>query len=249
VSFVRTEDRGAVAVVTLDRPPANALNVQVFKELSQALQERSDTGSVVIASALPTIFSAGWDLPTVLELDRDSMSEFLERFCDLIRQLFVFGPPLVAALPGHTIAGGLILAAGADERLAADGKGQLGLSEVAMGVPVPRCCLALFDHVIGPRQIERLAATGENVSVSAAHAIGLIDRVVPAESLLEQAVERAGRLAQLPSAAYAAIKQRARLRAIERFDQARRDDPFLELWFAPLARERIRALVEKLRKK
>ena len=219
------------------------------QELSQALQERSGAGSVVLASALPTIFSAGWDLPTVLELDRDHMKEFLERFCDLIRQLFVSGPPLVAALPGHAIAGGLILAAAADERLAAEGKGQLGLSEVAMGVPVPQCCLALFDHVIGPRSTERLAATGENVSVSAACAIGLVDRVVEQGSLLEQAVERAQRLAQLPAAAYAAIKRRARLRAIERFDQARRDDPFLDLWFRPQARERIRALVEKLRKK
>lgn len=249
MSFVRTEDRGAVAVLTLDRPPANALNVEVFGELSQALQGRSGAGSVVIASALPTIFSAGWDLPTVLELDRDRMKEFLERFCDLIRQMFVFGPPLVAALPGHAIAGGLILAAAADERLAADGKGQLGLSEVAMGVPVPQCCLELFDHVIGLRRSERLAATGENLSVSAAHAIGLVDRVVEPGRLLDCAVERAQRLAQLPSIAHAAIKRRARFRAVERFDQARRDDPFLDLWFRPQARERIRALVDKLHKK
>jgi len=249
MSFVRVQDRDGVAVATLDRPPANALNAEVFEELSQAFKEGRSSQAVVLASALPTIFSAGWDLPTVLQLDRRGMEEFLERFGDLVRQIFVFGPPTVVALPGHAIAGGLILAAAGDERFASSGKGQLGLSEVMLGVPVPECCLEIFRHVIGFRAMERLASTGENLSVEAARGIGLVDRVVETGGdLLEQAVERARFLADRPATAYAAIKRRARAAAVARFDQARREDPFLDAWFGKQAQGRIRALVEKLKK-
>ena len=92
------------------------------------------------------------------------MEEFIGAFCDLVRQIFVFGPPVVAALPGHAIAGGLIAAMAADERIAAEGKGKFGLSEVILGVSVPACLMEPFRHVVGARHMERLAATGENLA-------------------------------------------------------------------------------------
>ena len=103
----------------------------------------------------------------------------MAEYSALVRQLFVFGPPVVAALNGHAIAGGLIAVMGADERIAAEGKSKFGLSEVILGVSVPACLMEPFRHVVGPRHMERLAATGENVSVDRALAIGLVDRVVP----------------------------------------------------------------------
>jgi enoyl-CoA hydratase len=249
MSFLAVEDRDGLAVVTLNRSPANALNAAVIEELSRAFAQGAGAGAVVLTSSLPTIFSAGWDLLEVLALDRKGMEDFLERFCDLVRQIFLFGPPVVAVMPGHAIAGGLIVAAAADERWAAGEKSQLGLSEVALGVPIPECCLEIFRHVIGARAMERLAATGENLSVHASRAIGLVDQVVEAKDLLDRGLERARFLASRPAAAYTAIKRRVRASAVARFDQARRGDPFLDFWFGEDARERIRALVEKLKKK
>src|SRR5262249_26580199 len=225
VSSVGVEEREGIPLATLDRPPANALDSGVMAELSEVFRQNSGAGGVVLASALPSIFSAGWDLPKVLELDRAGMEEFLERFCDLVRQIFTFNPPVIAALPGHAIAGGLIVAAAADEGWAGEGQGKVGLSEVLLGVPVPECCLELFRHVIGFRAAERLASTGENLSVAAATSMGLIDRTVAAGELLERALERARELAKLPVSAYAAIKHRARAAALARFDQARKGDP------------------------
>ena len=112
-----------------------------------------------------------------------------------MREIFVFGAPVVAALPGHAIAGGLIVSAAADERIAAEGKGELGLSEVLLGVPVPHCLLELFRHLLGARGMERLAVTGENVSVERALAIGLVDRVVLPQDLSASG-RRAGRRAR-----------------------------------------------------
>ena len=184
-----------------------------------------------------------------MTFDRPAMEIFLEAYCDLVRELFVFGAPVVAALPGHAIAGGLIVAAAADERIASAGRGELGLSEVLLGVPVPQCLLEIFRHLLGARGMERLAAAGENLPVEAARSAGLVDQVVPPAELLDRAVERTQKLAALPHAAHAAIKRRARTAALARFDQARERDPFLDVWFGRDAQERIAALVARLSRK
>ena len=158
----------------------------------------------------------------------------------------MFPGPVVAALPGSAVAGGLILAAAADERIAAEGEAVFGLSEVALGVPVPRALLEVFRHVLGARGMERLAASGENVPLDRALAIGLIDRAVPPGDLLDHALDRARRLAGNAPQAHAEIKRRARADAVARFDEARRGDPFLQFWQSAGAQERIGALVERL---
>ena len=249
MSLVKTSEQGGVIVVTLDRPKANAFDPELTADLRQALRESGGAPAVVLTSSLSTIFSAGWDLKTLLHFDRKAMEAFVETYCDLVREIFVFGAPVVAALTGHAIAGGLIVAAAADERIAAEGRGEVGLSEVLLGVPVPFCLLEIFRHVIGARAMERLAATGENLPLERAQAVGLLDRVVLPEQLLERAIERAGVLAALSCAAYAAIKRRSRAAALARFDQAREGDPFLDKWFGKDAQGRITALVNRLSKK
>lgn len=246
MSLVRAEHRDEIAVLTLDRPKANAFSPELVAELSAALAGEARARGVVLTSALPGIFSAGWDLKRILDHDRPAMEEFVGAYCDLVRQVFVFGPPLVAALPGHAIAGGLIVAMGADERIAAEGKGKFGLSEVILGVSVPQCLMEPFRHVVGARQMERLAATGENLTVEEARTIGLVDRIVPPGELLDRAVERVRVLAGLSGPAYAAIKQRSRAAAIARFDQARDHDPFLDFWFSEDARFRLKDMVARL---
>lgn len=246
MSLISVETRDAIAVITLDRPKANAFSPELVAELSAAFSGNAKAGGIVLASALPGMFSGGWDLPLLVDRDRKAMEEFVGAYCDLVRQVFVFGAPVVAALPGHAIAGGLILAMAADERIAAQGKGKFGLSEVILGVSVPQCLMEPFRHVVGARHMERLAATGENVDVERALAIGLLDRAVSAETLLDSAVERARFLAGLSGPAYAAIKRRSRAAAVARFDQARNHDPFLDFWFSDDAQFRIKDLVARL---
>jgi len=246
-ALVAVEDRDGVAVLTLDRPKANAFSPELVAGLSAALTAHEGARAVVLASSLPGMFSAGWDLPLLVDRDRDAMEEFVGAYCDLVRQLFVFGPPVVAALPGHAIAGGLIFAMAADERIVAEGSAKFGLSEVILGVSVPQCLMEPFRHVVGPRAMERLAATGENVDVAKALAMGLVDRAVPKDQLLDAAVERARFLAGLSAPAYAAIKRRSRSAAVARFDAARDHDPFLDLWFSEAAKVRIHDMVARLK--
>ncbi len=246
MSFLSVELRQDIAVLTLNRLPANAFSPELVEELSATLSARAKARGVVLTSGIPGMFSAGWDLPLLIDRDRREMEKFVGAYCDLVRQMFVFAPPLVAALPGHAIAGGLIAAMAADERIAAEGKGKFGLSEVILGVSVPACLMEPFRHVIGARQMERLAATGENVTVERALQIGLVDRIVPAGELLDRAVERARFLGGLSAGAYTAIKLRSRAAALARFDQARDHDPFLDFWFGEDARFRLKDMVARL---
>ena len=249
MSLVRVEDRGGVGVVTLDRPRANAFDPELVAGLAAGLSEAEGFGGIVLASAVPGMFSAGWDLKHLVAQERPAFEAFVRSYVDVVRQLFACGRPVVAALSGHAVAGGLIVAAAADERFGAAGRGELGLSEVLLGVSVPACLLEIFRHAIGPRGMERLAATGENLSMESALAAGLVDRIVASDTLLDEAVARARFLAERPAAAYAAVKRRSRAAALARFDQARTGDGFADLWFSEDAQRRIRALVEKLTKK
>jgi enoyl-CoA hydratase len=249
MSLVRVEAREGVALVTLDRPPANAFVPDLVEGLRRAFAESSGARAVLLSSALPNLFSAGWDLPTIVHFDRGQMRGFVDSYCDLVREVFAFGAPVLAALSGHAIAGGLILAAAADERYAAAGKAQYGLSEVALGVPVPACLLEVFRHAIGARATERLATAGENCSAQGAVSIGLADLALEPGELPARAWERIRFLADRPARAHAAIKRRIRAEALERFDQARRDDPFLDSWFGSDAQKRIGELVAKLSKR
>jgi len=249
LSLVRSERRGAVALITLDRPGANAFHAELVQELRGHLRQTRGAGAVVLTSALPGFFSAGWDLPALARFSRKEMSSFYKAYCDLVREIFGLEAPVVAALPGHAIAGGLIVAAAADERYAAEGRGEFGLSEVRLGVPVPRCCFEIFRYAIGGHAAERLASSGENLSAAEVLRIGLVDAIGPAEDLLERAVERATRLAAVSAPAHAAIKSNARAGALASYDSARKTDSFLDLWFGEDAQQRIRALVERLNKK
>ena len=246
MSLVAVQDRDGIAVLTLDRPPANAFAPELVLRLRAALRENAGARALVLASAHPGIFSAGWDLPLIFAMDRSGMKEYLESFCDLAFEIFTCPAPVVAALPGHAIAGGLIVACAADERYAAQGKGRFGLSEVSLGVPLPACCMELFAYVLGTRPMERLTASAQNLPAEEARALGLLDRVVPPADLLDASLERAGELARGSAAAYGEVKRRARADTVARYQAARTDDPFLDFWFSPDARKRIAALIERL---
>ena len=123
------------------------------------------------------------------------------------------------------------------------------MSEVALGVPLPRPLFEIFRFLLGARGAERLAATAENLPLDRALALGLVDRAVPPADLDEQAFERARLLGGPLAAATAEVRRRAREGALSRFDAAGRIDPFLDFWFAAPARERIEALVDRLTKK
>src|SRR5438094_1624970 len=132
-TMLRLERQGPLAVLTLDRPPANALNREFFVALCTTLPalRASDVHGVVVTGT-GRFFSAGLDLFEILTYQGAEASAFMARFDDGFTGLFALEKPVVAAVNGHAIAGGAVLAATADFRLAAEG----GAASAARGFKV-----------------------------------------------------------------------------------------------------------------
>ena len=234
---LRIEDRGPVRVLFLSRGKANALTTPFCDEIHRAARRAEldpAVRGVVLASASPAIFCGGFDLGELAHADPDDFARFLRIFDTLFFDLFLLGKPLVAALTGHAVAGGALLAATADFRLAAEGPGTIGLPEVTLGVHVPRHCVEAMRVTVGETALRHWALLGETMPFSEAHDLGAIDRIVPAAALVDEAVAFAGRLAGASSEVYAAIKRDLRLAAFEKARDVQPDGrkAFVDSWYS-----------------
>lgn len=234
---LRLEDRGGVRVIFLSRGKANAITTEFAQDLQRAAQDaQKDPGvrAVVLTSSSPKIFCGGFDLGVLASTGPDAFGRFLRAFDTLFFDLFLLGKPLVAALTGHAIAGGALLAATADFRLAAEGPGTIGLPEVALGVHVPRYCVEVLRTTVGEKALTRWALTGETMPFAEARELGAIDRIVPAERLLDEAAAFAGSLGRASSEVYAAIKRDLRRPAYEKAQDVLPDGrkAFVDSWFS-----------------
>ncbi len=250
---LRIEDRGGVRVLFLSRGKANALTAPFCAEIHRAAREAEADPAVrgiVLTSTSPTIFCGGFDLGLLAHADPGSFRDFLGSFDALFFDLFLLGKPLVAALTGHALVGGALVAATADFRLAAEGSGTLGLPEVLLGVHVPRHCLEAIRVTLGERALRHLALPGEAMSFAEARDLGAIDRIVPASSLLEEADALAGRLGTASSDVYAAIKRDLRGAAFERARevQPEGEKAFVASWYSEAGQAGIARAVPRIRK-
>lgn len=239
-SVVHLEERDNVTLVTISRPPANAMNHAMTRELAAALPQLREARAVVLTGQ-GRFFSAGLDLGEVFSYAAEEATAFAESFDDAVTGLFALEVPVVAAVNGHAVAGGCVLAATADFRLMADGVGKIGVPEILVGVPFPtsaleavRCrCESHFLHevLLRGRTYEPTDALGRN----------LIDEVVPGEELLERALGLAAELAAAPRVAFATSKRALRRESLGRMAEARRGgpDPIWEAWWSPEVRRAI----------
>jgi enoyl-CoA hydratase len=250
---LRTEDRGGVRILFLARGKANALTAPFCDEIHRASREAEAdprVRGVVLTSASPSIFCGGFDLGVLAHADPEDFGHFLRIFDTLFFDLFLLAKPLVAALTGHAVAGGALLAATADFRLAAEGHGTIGLPEVTLGVHVPRHCVEAMRVTVGETALRHWALLGETMPFSEAHALGAIDRIVPAAVLVDEAVAFAGRLAGASSEVYAAIKRDLRGAAFERARDVQPDGrkAFVDSWYSETGQAGIARALSRMKK-
>lgn len=169
-------------------------------------------------------------------------------FDRVMLEVFRFPRPVVAAVNGHAVAGGCILALACDARVAAPGPLQIGLNEIRLGLPFPASALEIARHALPPAPLAEVLLGGARYRPTEARARGLVDAVATGD-VLDEARMLATRLAESPTPAFAAIKAALRAPAVERaaatLDALRR--AFVDAWFAPPARERVGAARDRLR--
>jgi enoyl-CoA hydratase len=231
---VVTEQRDEIVFVRIDRPPANALDRELGAELiglAGELREAPPKAAVLTGSG--GFFSAGLDLKEVPSLAPGDQSEMVMGVNRLVAGWYSLPFPVVCAVNGHAIAGGLVLALCSDYRVGC-ASGKLGLSEVRVGVPYPAAAIALVRSELAPAAARVLALSGRLVEPAEALALGVVDEIVDRESLEGRALAVAAELAALPGTTYAVVKSQLRGELSAEVDRIIRekDDPLAEGWLS-----------------
>jgi enoyl-CoA hydratase/carnithine racemase len=211
VSLVEYDVDGAVARITLTRPPVNALNRDLIAEIGEAVQRASapEVRAVVITGA--PHFAAGADITGFQEsFERGDEERQASGLLDVVAGLEALEKPTIAAVRGYALGGGLELAMGADFRYLAD-DARVGQPEINLGLIPGAGGTQRLARIVGPQRARQMCMSGRHVGADEAAAMGLADAVVSADELLSRAMDDATRYAAGPTQAYAAVKRAIRL--------------------------------------
>lgn len=231
MTYVRVEEHGDVALVRVDRPPANALDPELLSEARATADELSAAGpGAVVLTGREGFFSAGVDLKLVPTLDADGQRTMVDGVNRLMAAWYSFPRPVVCAVNGHAIAGGMIIALCGDYRVGCT-QGKLGLTELQAGVPYPAVPLAIVRAELSPQAARVLALRAQLVDPDEALALGLVDELTAPEDVLERALVVAGEMAELPAKAYWDAKRELRAETIALIARVlEQGDPLLDSW-------------------
>lgn len=236
-----------ILTIRMAHGKASALDLELCLALQSAFEEAAadDDVRAVVLTGTGSIFSAGVDLPRMVDTGGDYVQEFVEALDAALRGVFVFPKPVVAAVNGHAIAGGAILAFACDHRLMSAGR--IGVPELLVGVPFPAMALAIVRFAMPQQHLQPMIYFGRTIEADAAQAMGLIDEIAPAGNLPGRAHAIAQRLATIPRDAFRLTKRQLRepyLRDASRIAVASADE-IDAVWAAKDTHEHIRAYLEK----
>ena len=221
-------------------------------EFCEAVVERlDDLGQSAVRALVITgrgrIFSAGVDLIRILDGGTAYVRSFVPALKKAFETLLCFPKPVVAAINGHAIAGGCVLACAADHRLMALDSGTIGLPELLVGVPFPTIALEMVRQVVAPARFRSLVYGGTTLSPKEAKEIGIVDAVVDPEDLLERAVGVAESFATIPPEVFTITKRQIRHPLMKRIreDACEFDAAIDRLWTMPATLDAIKAHVAR----
>ncbi len=250
MELIYIEHHDHVAVLKLNRGTINNINLQLVNILSTALEnikKDAHIHSLVLCSANEKFFSIGLDIPELFGLSKKDFISFYKKFNQLCLDLFTLPKPTVAAITGHAIAGGCILALCCDYRIISEGRKLMGLNEIKLGVPVPYPADCILRNLISPQIAREVMYHGEFYQSDELIKMGLVDQVLPLEQVIPAAIEKAKLLGSSALKAFSLVK-RNRIEPIEHQIQqnlAERERYFVDCWYSNEARKRLQQAVEK----
>jgi Delta3-Delta2-enoyl-CoA isomerase len=232
----------SLLTIRMARPKANTLNSQMLEDLRTAFgTAANDAGvrGVVLASAVPGIFSAGFNAREIFPFGAAEIKVFFGGFLQLIHAILELPKPVVAAIDGHAIAGGAILALGCDARVMSEGEYGFAINEINLGLVISMGLLQMAVAAVGSSAARELILEGATISPQRAHPIGLAGELAPAGQAAARAEARARKLMEKPPLAFAAVKRLFRETLVP---AAGREGPSLDTfvahWISEESRER-----------
>lgn len=240
---------GKVAELRLDRPPVNALNLELVEALIEAHKEAvRNKAQAIVISGKEGMFSGGLDVPELVQQSRNTMTVFWDRFINMCQTLAGSRVPVIAALTGHSPAGGAVIALHCDYRVAARGDYRIGLNEVQVGLGLPRPIHAALEFAVGARQAALLGMQGALLSMDDALKVGMVDELVEVQDVIPRALEFAEELLSLPPEAMNYTRLAAKPAILTRPSDAAEVRALTDAWFSEETQATMQALVESLGK-
>jgi len=253
MDFVKVTVDQRISHIYLDRGRSNALDQQMIEELQQTIIEAGGDPAVegIIFHGKEDFFSAGLDLVALYEYNEEEVRRFWHTFFGFIRTLVAFDKPAVAAISGHSPAGGCVLAICCDYRIMAQGDYVIGLNEIPVGIIVPESISQLYSFWLGHAPAYRYLLEGKLFNPRDAMEVGLVDEVVDAKSIRTVAERQIGKYTQYERNAWRQSKRNIRQSLITRFEADQTDaiESLLKQWWSPATRAILKAIIDNLKSK
>lgn len=248
--MLETIRHDAVLEMRLARPPVNALDPALLLALRQAIEAAPhDSVRGIVLSGRSGMFSAGLDVPALLALDRNGMDALWHALFGLCGALARSSLPVVAAITGHSPAGGAVLSIFCDYRVMARGAYRIGLNEVQVGLTVPEPIQKALRRLVGTYRAERLMVAGTMLDADQALACGFVDELADVDHVVTRAIAWLGDLLALPPRAMAETRRLARADLAAAFADPTAFDiaAYVEMWFRDETQQVLQALAAKLK--
>ncbi len=251
MNTIKVSIKDHLAIITLDRGRSNALNGEMITELNDMLRNISLDQNIagVIITGKENFFSAGLDLIELYNYGETEVSAFWNLFLDFVATITAFKKPLVAAVNGHSPAGGCVIALACDYRIMAEGQYIIGLNEVPVGIIVPNSIFNLYAFWIGQANAHRSLLEGKLFSPEEALKIGLVDEIVNPASILTAAERKIRKYMAMERNTWEQSKLSIRKELIAGADRREALDEMLKQWWSPATRSILKTIIDNLQKK
>lgn len=250
MDYIKTKHEDHILHVLLDRGKSNAIHLEMIKELLQVIESAKVDPAVegIILSGKEHFFSSGLDLITLYAYDAKEMEDFWRLFMQLVKELASFPKPSVAAITGHSPAGGCVLAICCDYRVMAEGEYIVGLNEVPVGIIVPQSIFSLYSFWLGKGVAYRSLLEGKLFKPQEALEIGLIDDVVSFNKIQNAALKRIKSVTQFEKNAWRATKLNLRKELIDALSIGHDEvvQEVLAQWWRPSTRSILKTIIDNL---
>jgi len=246
------EYKDTFAILKLKRGKANAMNAVMINELLEVLLQfrTDDRVKGVILTGNPGLFTAGLDVVELYNYNEAQMLEFWKMFARLVRRMVSFPKPFIAAISGHSPAGGCVMALSCDYRIMAEGDFYIGLNEVPFGIVVPDTIFNLYAFVVGKQAAYKYLLEGKLLHTTEALSSGLVDELVPIDKVMEAAEKQMQKFLNLPQGVWMQSKLNFKAGLLQTLntDNNPSFEQTVKYWWAAETRQLMKSIIQSLGK-
>ena len=251
--MIKSYQKNQIQIIELNRPKVNAIDESLIKSLNSELDkiDRNDSIKGLILTGQSGIFSAGLDIISLYNKDKEYMENFWLMFSSLLLRIYRYPKLIFSAISGHSPAGGTVISIMTDYRIMSKGNYVIGLNEVAVGLSMPIGIGRVFQSLLGERIAEKMTLTGKLINPEEAEEIGLIDEVVESKKLLNHSINTMNKWLKLPFNKQIESKLSLRKEVIDIMIDTveKQNDNFINAWFSDECRITMEKIINKLSKK